>query len=245
MNPSETRQISVAKPPINGYTRYEILFLLVGQERDLMSERGRNSANDLDTRISLIQSAKQNEPEAWQAISELYSPLIAYWARKKGVECPHEQENIVQEVLRRVFHRLDTFTKEENKGTFRGWLRTITNNFIYSNQLGQNRLKSVGGSNWQNFLDSIAQDEPSVCSLLDSVSEDGQVSIEDGLLFRQIMNWVNNEYTSTQADAFKRVVIDQRPAREVADELNISVNVVYQTKCRILARIREVFTDLV
>ena len=210
-----------------------------------MVESGENAADELDTRISLIKSAKKNEPEAWQAISELYSPLIAYWAWTKGVECPHEQENIVQEVLRRVFHRLNTFTKEENKGTFRGWLRTITNNFVYSNQLGQTRLKSVGGSNWQNFLDSIAQDEPSVCSLLDSVSEDDVDSIEDGLLFRQIMNWVKHEYTSTQADAFTRVVIDQRPAREVAEELDISVNVVYQTKCRILARIRQVFKDLV
>jgi DNA-directed RNA polymerase specialized sigma24 family protein len=59
------------------------------------------------------------------------------------------------------------------------------------------------------------------------------------------MAWVESEYSTKQKLAFKGVVIDQRPAREVAEELNLSVNQVYQNKSRILARIRKVFHDLV
>ena len=208
-------------------------------------ERNQNQPKDLDTRISLIESAKRNEPDAWQHVLHLYSPLITYWAWKKGVTCPHEQENIVQEVFRRVFHKLDTFAKKEGQGSFRGWLRTITHNFIYSNQLGKVRLKSVGGSDWQLYLNQIPRDEPGLSSILDSVDDDPSGSVETGLIFRMIMDWVKNEYSSTQTRAFTSVVIDERPARDVAQDLEITVNVVYQTKCRILARIREVFKDLV
>lgn len=210
-----------------------------------MTGSSKHSSDELDTRLSLIALAKKNEPEAWQIVADLYSPLISYWAWKKGVVCPHERENIVQEVFRRVIHGLDTFTKVENKGTFRGWLRTITNNLIYSNRLGEERLKAIGGSDWQQALNNIALDEPSVGSLLDSVSSDGSDSVENGLIFRRIMTWVSNEYTPTQTNTFTRVVIEQRPAREVAEDLKISVNIVYQTKCRMLAKIREVFKDLV
>lgn len=208
-------------------------------------EENLRQPDDLETRITLIESARRNEPEAWQQFLHLYSPLIAYWAWNKGVTCPHEQENIIQEVFRRVYHKLDTFTKKDGEGSFRGWLRTITHNFIYSNHLGKARLKTVGGSEWQVFLNEIPRDEPEVGSLLDSVSDDASGSVETGLIFRMIMNWVKNEYSPTQTNAFTSVVIHERPARDVAKDLDITVNVVYQTKCRILARIREVFKDIV
>jgi len=194
--------------------------------------------------MSLIESAKADEPEAWQVVTDLYSPLIGYWAWRKGVKCPHEQENVIQEVFKRVYHKLDTFTKEEGNGGFRGWLRTITHNYIYSNQLGSSRLQTIGGSDWHEVLNQMAGDQPSVGSLLDSISDDSS-SVESGLIFRRIMTWVKNEYSLKQTDAFTSVVIDQRPARDVAEDLEISVNMVYQTKCRILARIRKVFKDLV
>ena len=200
--------------------------------------------DDLETRITLIESAKRNEPEAWQLVLSLYSPLISYWAWNKGVTCPHEQENVIQEVFRRVFNKLDSFTKKDGQGSFRGWLRTITNNFIYSNQLGNARLKTIGGSDWQHYLNEIPRNEPEVGSLLDSVNDDASGYVETGLIFRMIMNWVKNEYSPTQTSAFTSVVIHQRPARDVAQDLEISVNMVYQNKCRILARIRQVFKDI-
>ncbi len=198
----------------------------------------------LETRLSLIDLARRDEPEAWKVVTGIYAPLIRHWAWKKGVRCPHELDNIIQEVFKRVYHRLDSFTKKDGKGSFRGWLRTITHNFIYSNHLGQPQLKTIGGSSWQERLSQIPGDDPSSGSLLDSVSGD-KLPLESNLIFRRIMDWVESEYTPTQKTAFTGVVIDQRPARDVAEDLKISVNVVYQTKCRILARIREVFKDLV
>jgi RNA polymerase sigma-70 factor (ECF subfamily) len=209
-----------------------------------MSDAKNSSDDALETRISLIDMARRDQPEAWNVVIGLYTPLIRHWAWKKGVQCPHELDNIIQEVFKRVYFKLDSFSKREGRGSFRGWLRRITHNYIYSNHLGHQPIKTIGGSNWQDQLNQIARDEPSVGSLLDSVSGDS-LPVESTLIFRRIMNWVESEYTPTQTTAFKSVVIDQRPARDVAEDLKISVNVVYQTKCRILARIREVFKDVV
>ena len=207
-----------------------------------MNDKHDQSSDEMLTRMSLIELAKLGEPDAWSVVTNLYTPLIRHWAWKKGVRNSHDLENINQEVFKRVFHKLGTFKKEDGKGSFRGWLRTITHNYIYSNHLGSERLKTIGGSDWHVTLNQIARDEPSVGSLLDSGKSS---SIETGLVFRRIMNWIKDEYSPVQTSAFKSVVIDQRSARDVAKDLEISVNVVYQTKCRILARIREVFSELV
>ena len=78
----------------------------------------------------------------------------------------------------------------------------------------------------------------------DSMEEDGDDDTRK-LIFFRIMQWVEANYSESQSIAFKRVVIDHRPAREVAEELKLTPNVVYQNKSRILAKIRSVFQDLV
>lgn len=203
----------------------------------------RPADDELDTQLTIIEMAKGDDPEAWNTVTSLYSPLIRHWAWKKGVRCPHDLDNVNQEVFKRVYHKLHTFSKPEGKGSFRGWLRTITHNFIYSNQLAETRLKIDDDSQAVDILNNFPSPKAEK-SLLDSSVEDSG-AIESGLIFRRIMNWVRKEYSPVQAAAFTGVVVHQRPARDVADELKISVNVVYQTKCRILKRIREVFKDIV
>jgi len=208
-----------------------------------MTQVGDPSSSDLITQMSLIEKAKANEPVAWEVVFRLYAPLIKRWARGNGVRCSHEIENICQEVFTRIVKNLPSFQKRKNSGSFRGWLRVITRNYIYTNYTVSSKLLTVGGSEWHRQLLQIPFNERSVNSLLDSASDDHPD--EASLIFKQIMAWVESEYSPKQKRAFKGVVIEQRPAREVAEDLNVSVNIVYQNKSRILARIREVFRELV
>jgi len=45
--------------------------------------------------------------------------------------------------------------------------------------------------------------------------------------------------------AFRRVVMEEADVKEVAQELEVSVNVVYLARSRILRRLREEFADLI
>lgn len=208
-----------------------------------MAQVGEQSSSDLVTRMSLIEQAQANEPVAWEIVFRLYTPLIKQWARGNGVSCPHEIENVCQEVFARIVKSLRSFQKRKNSGSFRGWLRVITRNYVYTNYANRSNMVIVGGNEWHQQLQKIPFDGRSEDSLLDSQSDEHPD--EASLIFQQIMAWVDSEYSPKQKKAFKSVVIDQRPPREVAEDLNVSVNIVYQNKSRILARIREVFCELV
>jgi RNA polymerase sigma factor (sigma-70 family) len=197
--------------------------------------------------MSLIVQAQNNNPSAWELVYSLYTPLIRRWARRNGVRCSHELDNVTQEVFAKLAKNLRKFKdKRKSGGSFRGWLRRITRNHIYTNHFGEkvNSVKTVGGSEWHRMLNDIPFDNQTIKSLLDSVSEDDD---EKNMIFRKIVDWVEKTYRKKmrQRIVFKRVIIDERPPKEVAKDLNVSVNVIYQTKSRILAEIREVFGELV
>lgn len=202
------------------------------------------SSSDILTQFSLIEQAKANEPVAWELVFVIYAPLIMRWARYEGVECPYEVENVCQEVFAKIVKNIASFKRrEKGRGSFRGWLRVITRNHIYTQRMGKSRPKTIGGSKWNLLLNQIPCTARSNNSLLDS--QDESDSVERSMIFRRIMDWVEQHYSDKQTRAFKRVVIDQCSARDVADELDLTPNVVYQYKSRILARIRQVFKDMV
>ena len=110
--------------------------------------------------------------------------------------------------------------------------------------MGKGKPQTIGGTLWNLQLNQIPYNTSPERSLLDAPDEDGDEDTRQ-LIFLRIMKWVEANYTESQSKAFKRVVIDHRPAREVAEELELTPNVGYQNKSRILAKIRSVFQDLV
>lgn len=209
-----------------------------------MTEPNDHSSSDIATQFNLIQQAKANEPVAWELVFSLYAPLIKRWAKGYGVVCPFEIDNVCQEVFTKLVKNIDSFQYRESGGSFRGWLRVITRNYIWTQQMGKGKPQTIGGTLWNLQLNQIPYNATSERSLLDAPEEDDDDDTRK-LIFLRIMKWVEANYSESQSIAFKRVVIDHRPAREVAEELELTPNVVYQNKSRILAKIRSVFQDLV
>ena len=208
-----------------------------------MIEAQDQSSSDLETQFSLIEQARANHPVAWEVVFMLYAPLIKRWARHEGIACPAELDNVCQEVFLKIIVNLRSYERRESGGSFRGWLRVITRNLIYTRRMGKARPKTIGGSHWNLQLTQLPFEDGAANSMFDSASHENPE--ENTLLFQRIMAWVGDHYSHIQQAAFKRTVIDQVPAREVAEELNLTPNIVYQNKSRILARIRQVFNDLV
>ena len=215
--------------------------------QDAQREDSKHSRGDLDTSDSLLSGARKYEPQSWVRIVNLYTPLIDYWIRKRGIK-GHDVENLRQEVFIRLSKSIVNFHKSTSGGSFRGYLRTITENLVRS-FYRKNDVKAAGGTGALLLMNQIPGDQESVSSLFDAYSGDqGPVnpfcSIENGILFRRIMNWIHGNCSKTHTDVFTRVVLENKPARDVARDLNISVGCVYQTKSRILSNIRKEFEDL-
>src|SRR6056297_3291965 len=78
-----------------------------------------------DTSITLLERLRQNDdPENWDRLVSLYSPLLRGWLRKYDVQSS-DVDDLVQEVLLAVSNDLKSFEHQGNPGAFRSWLRTI------------------------------------------------------------------------------------------------------------------------
>ena len=77
------------------------------------------------TSSSLLRRAMAREPEAWERLVGLYSPLVRHWCRQWGI-AEHEIADVTQEVFAAVVSSLGQFRPDQPGTTFRGWMRGIT-----------------------------------------------------------------------------------------------------------------------
>ncbi len=197
-----------------------------------------------DPRQTLIEQLKADDPAAWELLYELYSPVICDWAKEKGVRCPHERENVVQDVFTKVVKNINSYQELENRGSFPGWLYTITRNHIYSK--GSGDLATVGGSNWQQRMYEIPFPKNPTSQRFDSVWERRQKQSDQKSKFvSTIFAWIEQRSKSKNRNksVLKGLLMDNKPAKEIADDHNVTTNVIYQIKSRMVSQIRKRFGD--
>ncbi len=190
------------------------------------------SEDSQQTSSSLLDRARLNDQTAWKRIVELYAPLVYRWCRKSGLQ-PSDAENVGQDVFFKVANGLAGFQHDDSKHTFRGWIRVITRNSI----LDYFKKDRIGASRLPEY-DILADERESDGSSL-------TVSEETSLLYQKAVELIESEFSAVDFQAFQRVVVNEQPAKLVAEELGVSVNVVYLAKSRITKRVRDEFKDLI
>jgi RNA polymerase sigma-70 factor, ECF subfamily len=185
------------------------------------------------TSSSLLERAKARDGEAWRRLAHLYGPLVYRWCRRKGLPRA-DAEDLVQEVFLTVATKLQTFRREGEGDTFRGWLWTITRNKI-GDWIRSHRQET------RNSRDGEAALSTSPAPQLEDSGSDFE---EMGGLYRRALDSIRPEFQETSWQAFWLVTIEDQSATEVAQELGISRNAVYVAKSRILRRLREILGDV-
>lgn len=159
----------------------------------------------------------------------MYSPLVFHWCRQSGFDS-HDAADLMQDVFHAVSRNLDEFDREKT-GAFRAWLWTITRNKI--RDLARRPVAvAEGGSSALERWREIPDGEP----VPDESSPSGERRVS--LLVRSL-DLIRNDFQPLTWQAFEGVILQQRPAAEVAKALGISLGSVYQARARILRRLRE------
>jgi RNA polymerase sigma-70 factor (ECF subfamily) len=84
------------------------------------------------TRASLlVQIRDSTNHTAWQEFINLYGPVVYGFARKRGLQ-DADAADLMQDVLRSVAGAAGRLNYDPVKGTFRGWLFTVTRNKIFN-----------------------------------------------------------------------------------------------------------------
>jgi len=178
-----------------------------------------------NTRESLFLRLKADTPAvevAWNEFYTRYAPIIGGFARKLGAR-PQDVADVIQDVLVGFFAASPSFVYEPSKGRFRGYLKTCTFRAIQKRFAVNARFAGV----------SVEEIDPA-----DHRIEETWNDLWETEKLRHALDHVRDRY-ATRPDriktfrAFEMYVLLERPAEEVAIELQISVDSVHAAKTRI------------
>jgi RNA polymerase sigma-70 factor (ECF subfamily) len=176
------------------------------------------------TPISLLQRLREpGQERARERFVDLYTPLLYYWARRRGCQ-ESDAGDFVQEALALLVRKLPEFTYDRYK-SFRAWLRAVVHNC------------------WRNLrrraeipVDTQAPDPADL-----PAPETDDPFWEDEYrqhLVRRALDLMRVDFQPTTWQACWRCVVDGLPAATVARDLGISIGAVYMAKSRVLSRLR-------
>jgi RNA polymerase sigma-70 factor (ECF subfamily) len=87
------------------------------------------SASAFRTSPSLLLRVQDNDQGAWTRLVNLYAPLVYHWCGKAQLNAD-DMADVFQETFRAVARNIREFRRDRAGDSFRGWLRTITQNKI-------------------------------------------------------------------------------------------------------------------
>ncbi len=189
-------------------------------------------ANSPSTRPSLlIRIRDAQDREAWEQFVEIYAPLIFGFARKRGLQNA-DAADLTQEVLQSVARSIRRLDYDRRRGTFRGWLLTVTRNALRKHQASRNREpQGSGGSGLLKLLQEHPEDNDGDAMLWKAEHE--------RCLFRWAAERVRCDFRPSTWEVFWEIAVKGRSTRDVADEVGLSLGAAYTAKSRVITRLRE------
>ena len=193
----------------------------------------------LETRSSLIQRLKATiNGESWEEFFHTYWELIYNVARRAGLS-EADAQDIVQETVLKVHNSLDRFEYNRKRGTFKGWLRTVTrsrlNDFFKKQQRrpALNQPLEAIGDELQNLEDP---EGPEIEKIWDEEWSKN--------LIQSALNRTKKLTSPKQFQIFKCHYIDEWTVRETCRTLGVNAAQVYMAKQRVGKIFREAIETL-
>jgi len=177
------------------------------------------------TPISLLERLRRDpDSGSWRRFVELYTPLLYQFSVRFGLPKP-QAEDLVQEVFAILVRELPRFEYDAGR-SFRGWLWTIFRNKCYEFRRRFDPLSNA------------AEAETGILAAPDPIAEfdDAEFNV---YLVRRAIEVMKSEFAESTWKACWACVVEERPVAEVATELNMSAAAIYQSKSRVLRRLRQ------
>src|SRR5271163_3527766 len=152
------------------------------------------------TRASLLVRLRDgDDAEAWQEFVHLYAPVIYGFARKRGLQ-DADAADLMQEVLRSLSSAARRLDYDPARGTFRGWLFTVTRNKVF-NFLDARRHRVVGSGD-SRVRQKLEQQASNGNDLASDWEQDYQRTVA-----AQAMQRVQSEFQPATWNAFLQTAV--------------------------------------
>jgi RNA polymerase sigma-70 factor (ECF subfamily) len=183
------------------------------------------------TRATLLERLRDGANAlAWDEFFACYWPTIYGFARHRGCS-EHTAEEIVQEVMLKVFEQRDVYQYDPARGRFRDWLGTVVRNQVAEHRRRPaNRLRAAGGEAI-GALTEQANGEPGPDAAWEAAYESS--------LLVTLLDAVRRETNARTYLAFELVSLEGMSGSDAARITGLSRNAVYKSCRRVMERLAE------
>jgi RNA polymerase sigma-70 factor (ECF subfamily) len=183
------------------------------------------------TRPTLLERLQEGcDPLAWEEFYQRYWALIHGAAKRRGCS-DHTADEIVQELMLKVYEQKDVFQYDPARGRFRNWLGVLVRNKVAQHRRQPSeRVRALGGDPDDVSAEPAANDpEPDAA---------WEASFEEALLL-VLLDVLRREMSPQAYQAFELLTSGELSAAQVAKYVDLSPTGVYRAHKRALRRLRE------
>jgi RNA polymerase sigma-70 factor (ECF subfamily) len=183
-----------------------------------------------NTQATLLRRLQDGaDPLAWDQFFQRYWPATYALARHRGCS-DHTAEEIVQEVMLKVFEQRDVFRYDPQRGRFRDWLATLVRNKVAEHRRRPSqRIRGRGGDSNAGLTERGVDTEP---------DERWEAVFEQSLLLA-LLDVVRRETKPEVYLAFELSALRGLPAATVAQTTGLSRHAIYRARKKVLNRLRQ------
>ena len=160
---------------------------------------------------------------------KVYGPVVYRWCRLSGVS-EADAADIVQEFFVTVAKGAGGFERKREQGSFRSWLATITRSRVRDHF--RRRVKQPVGTGGTDAMRQFHEREQVIDSTISGESARAVIA-------RSAVSAVQTEFEPKTWQAFWLTAVEGLSGAEVAERTGLSIASVYQSKSRVLRRLRK------
>ncbi|TWT46735.1 RNA polymerase sigma factor [Botrimarina hoheduenensis] len=184
------------------------------------------------TRLTLLDRIRDTESgDSWREFLLVYDGLIEGWLRQQGV-IDADAEDIRQEVLETVFREIGGFDHNGRPGAFRNWLRQVTANRM--RRLWRRRASRSADYAGPNVELLAAQLEDERTPLATSWEDEHNRHV-----LQRLLGVLEERFSEKSVTAFRRIVLQEQPAAQVAAELGMTLGAARVAQHRVLKALKD------
>lgn len=181
------------------------------------------------TQVSLLSRLQKDDQDAWIQFVDRYGNRLFEWCGNRGLQTA-DAEDVTQNVLIKIARSIKTFEYDRSM-TFRGWLRTVTENAIVDYQRERQARQKVS---------QIGQGVEALDS--EQARQDLMTRLSDAFdleLLEHAMDRVRARVDHRRWLAWKKCTREDMSGREVAEALKMPVATVYAARFQVQKLITE------
>jgi RNA polymerase sigma-70 factor (ECF subfamily) len=178
------------------------------------------------TLLRLLQAP--GDARAWAAFVDRYGPRIFGWCRKWNLQ-QADAENVTQEVLIKLYEKIHLYKPE--RGSFRGWLKTVTQH-AWSDYLKSQARAGVaeGGTDDLKRFHSVEARE----DLVRHLEEEFDREVFEAAKARVQLRVAPNTW-----EAFVLLAVEGKSGAEAAAQLDMTISGVFVARRRVQTMLQE------